>query len=151
MTLLVGAPVNAAGIDAAGLQQVEPRPAAGRCVADERMRAAIPGKLHDNAIQQRVVAAGDHQSVGEQSAMRRVEYPAVYQFTRKHPFACDFGRWNFSIIDQCIDLFFIQMQVGGNLFHAHEVFQWGEHRRGHHSAPLTALGMASKRMFSSPL
>ena len=123
VALLLRPPVQGAGVGTVGLQQFQAESGAGGGVADHGAGAGVAGQVLDDSVQQRVVAAGEHEAVGEQTAVAGFEHPAVDEFAREDPFAGDLGAGDAAFGDQGIDLFLIEVQIFSRLLDVEETRQ----------------------------
>jgi hypothetical protein len=113
-------PVNATDVRAPVCEQHQAELAAGRCVADQRPRLQRVGDLRHGTKQQRIVASRDHDTVGQQPAMTRLEQPLIDEIAREQPLAGELRRRDLALAHQRVDFLFVHLQVGSRLLHRHE-------------------------------
>ena len=121
------APVQGAHVGAAAGEQLQPGDGAGGAVGDQAFGAEGAGERGGGRRQQRVVAAGDQQAVGERAAVRLLEQPFLQQRARKQPLAADARSRNLAAVGELVELLLVQVQEGGGLARG----QAGRGRLGH--------------------
>src|SRR5690606_25548340 len=96
-------------------EQLESGHRAGGAVGHQALGAELAGERCSRRRQQRVVAAGDQQAVGERAAVRLLEQPLLQQHARQQPLAADARGRNVAAVGELVELLLVQMQEGGGL------------------------------------
>ena len=105
-------PVQGADVGTTAGEQFQPGECAGGAVGDEGLGAECGRQRRHGGGEQRVVAAGDEQAIGQGAAVGLLQQPFLQQRARKQPLAADARGRDVLAVGELVELLLVQVEEG---------------------------------------